>query len=388
MPDTTATWVVHDEDGAVLETYQPDAEGTATMAWPEAAKHLTSVSKIGNVWRLNTWLDVPAGDVGVWSNVESGFDAGCSCQDVSFDSDALIDSYAQYNLRLQTVDFASEPDLGLVGGTDTVSVCFDAGADTSVVNLMLYPENISADAVAATLTVTNGVVSYALSPELFENNNQIGEALTISSNASDITHYWVYANSAYGRIWNQRRLDKNFVFPGLNDSNMVQGYRSSTTTKPNGDQLTYRAIRRVKVDQADQVQVLIAENEVTLVSEIEALATKVLNDESAAYDFSGFGTNRASVYVSALGDNFKWQIDGALQGTIPNLSLPADIETALELDAVSVDSLQIGVNGYGQEGGIAAFREQRRLETRSADKQRPAYFDNYDEEHVFIRLGQ
>lgn len=111
-PDCTArdepyaglTVLMHQENGALLQTLQTGPDGKLTAEWPSAARHLTVVHRDSAtaMYRLRTYMNVSAADFGTiyYLDRSDNLKARCQCKTVSVDRQDLQKSMPEYDLTL------------------------------------------------------------------------------------------------------------------------------------------------------------------------------------------------------------------------------------------------------------------------------------------------
>ena len=119
-----------------------------------------------------------------------------------------------------------------------------------------------------------------------------------------------------------------------------------------------------------------------------AILDSMINDGPSSYNFSNIGSGNTMLYVSLFDSAVgSWDIDAPLSGTMPDLILPAAIEQKFE--QMTQPSLNIQVYGYNTHNPSQydAFRKKRAETTRSTDKTRSNFFDNYTYQYLNVDIN-
>ncbi|WP_394390136.1 hypothetical protein [Shewanella woodyi] len=378
QPATDVTVIVQREDGSLLKELTPDSQGKLEFPWDSNSAHFTTVTTQGGNYNIKTQLNWVGDDLGVRSSRSDDLNVQCECQDFEFDTSELAATYPDYELVI------ARDRYGLTGQSLSKQFCRTSGETFAPVDLMLRPLNSSADAYGVVLDINDSESSIGLAVNMFTGSDNLGVLLDIQTDADDTSHLRSYANTFNGQQHSVFDSERMYVFPQLQEYNLVQAYRFVDLESTAQGEIDYTAIRRIRVTDPEEVQnITIAQNEVLLLEAANQLFSGIISGNSASYDFSHIGAGRSAFTMDVNAANFDWYLTGPLKGEVPDLALPANIENAL---ADSVTRMAISTFGYHQGGSIELLRSEWAKETRTPGALRTAYFDNYDTELISITL--
>lgn len=377
--------LVHRQDGSILSAYKSDAKGHVDVPWPSEAAHLTvAVQEFYNdqsTWSIRTDLVAKAGDYGVYRFTDANLNSRCDCNEVNFDVSEIEAVYGDYQLYVDSVT------LGTQFGRTSLRMC-KQGNKFAPVNMVLVPKQTGVAAYTGSIDLNGFDVSQVvpLSSNAFEGANRVGTLLNVDVNTNDYS-LGSYSETEYG-LQNLIGWPMNAVqlFPALFDRNLVLATRGVELAGNELGSTYYRALtRRAVTDTSKNLSLNLPLNENQMLEETTRLLAAMNTAGSVSYDFS-FSAAHMQVASISIGDfdHVKWMISGPLQGTIPDLDLPAHLQAAF--DGITAPGISLQVWGYEGMADLYDWRAEFSKASRSTAKMRSTKFDNYNRELIDITV--
>jgi hypothetical protein len=379
-PLSGADVILHRQDGSILSQSKSPSNGKVDIVWPATAKHLTIATEVDGKLDVNTDTDVVAGDMGVRIYRTTSLNMLCDCEMFYFDTTELKATYSGYKVIIDRAP------------NESAQFCKQSGKYETM-NIVLEPQQSGLNAYAATmdLNTLDASQTIVIPSSLFENTVNEGVSLSYDTSSSEpaSTTYSTFSETEFGRVNWIRWSSELQVFPGLYDNNFIAASAYESLSGNEYGDVYYSTGTRKRVADVNAVQVLnLPQDQNGFLAATSVILDSMVNDGPSYYDFSNIGSGNTMLYVS-LTDAVVggWSIDAPLSGTMPELILPASIEQKFE--QMMQPNLSIQIYGYNTHNPSQyhAFRKQRAETTRSTEKTRSNFFDNYTYQYLNVDIN-
>lgn len=376
-PNTDALIIVHGDDGAVLSEHTMDSDGRFELPWSSQTKHLTTIVKFDNQYRIKTNLDYTNADKGIHYTYSEALNSQCDCKSITVDISELSSNFPYHDIRLEGRLY-NQPD-------DSLEVCRLSQASYPPVNLLLTPNNgLDEGAYAAMIDISPQDTHLNLTTSHIDAAENSGNPINYSL-GSDLDYLITYANTAAGRKHVQSGYPGThlYSFPELEQYSYLFSARWANLGDNDFGNIEYDTINRIRLNDPDaHYELTTPENEYQLLNEVESMFATA--DSSMSYNLENIEDRYQAVNLIINSSNMNWDIIGDLAGVIPDLQLPTTIENQLDQN---VNKFTVGVFGYMQNQSIDNLRTQWAQDSRIEGALRATYFDNYTSEWVDININ-
>ncbi|WP_028117554.1 hypothetical protein [Ferrimonas senticii] len=352
-----ASVLLHDSNGAILSRHSVGHSGTIELDRPSDAAHITVIGRNyfaedGSNTDVESYLDYPLSTL--TAKFEDNRNSACGCQMITVNATDLLATFSSHSLRYQT-----RP----VNDGEQVKVCPTADGGWPTMDFLLT-DNLAGPSYAVRQTI-NGNIDTAiyLDPDEFV----AGSAITVNS---EVDFDWYNSRVRLGDYWpqvaNYLSVDdpsELWYFPELHQDTLISGYRLERLDS--------------QVEYVSGIRQPIEDGAVTLPdwhggSAFQLRVASVL--ESSAYDFRDVGLNKSMLSIDSYGNDVSWSINAPLNGSIPDLDLPADIQA--EFGSLDDLTVTIGLWGYGSRNSYGDFLQllqQGQIDNRHDDPRYQQY---------------
>lgn len=377
-PQTSATIIVHSENGSVVSEHQVDSEGKFDIPWTSDAKHLTTVVETDGRYSINTTMDFTTGDIGIKTSYSQTLDSRCNCEEVTIDFSDIGVAYPNHQLwsGFNILD------------TDTpyirLACRVNQEAFTPMDIFVLPIDDNNVEAFGALIEIDSMDTSLVVSADIFNEPKNQAVKVNYSAGTYDINNVYSYANSIQGRRHRQFESVSGSIYslPELNSDSFIQAFRDINLGNNESGNVNYSADRRYRIeDPNSHYELFTPTNEYQLLDDLNTMLASV--GSSMSYDFSNLDSGYQAFTLSIESANMDWQVNGGLTGVIPDLALPSAIEDNLNQQ---IEELSLITFGYNQSSSVDELRRMWAEESRSNSYLRPAYFDNYVAERVSVNI--
>lgn len=359
-PLSDVSVILHNADGKIHSRYTTDAKGHFEINWPAGVTHVTAHWKTKyNQHFLKTEIAPAHGDLGKIGFMDDD-SSSCNCKTITIDSGDLRTAMPEYKVHR---NYASGVVSGRMSATlQPLKLCADASNKFSVLQLMLAPNNsgpsysreIDVSSLADQSTIKLAIGDF----------KQHGRALNLTSNLP-IANSSAYTASPTGRDFYFRSTvgidGPQRLFERGSQPQYVYAASSTTDNTPQGS-LFYLSSRRLNVDPAaSTVDVQLPDNKTPLTLRIQQLMSDVLAHKATSVDFSGYSRYQTlAMYVA--GDNFSWSLHGGAKMTIPQLELPAAIQS--DLNNGTKPSFQLQLSALNPAWSLGTIQQKQATRSR------------------------
>ena len=380
QPLSGADIIVHRQDGSILSQSKSPSNGKVDIVWPAQAKHLTIAAEVDGKLNVDTDTEVVAGDLGIRTYRTTSLDLSCECETFNFDTNELMATYSGYKVIIDRVT------------NESAQFCKQSG-QYETLNIVLEPQQSGLNAYAAKmdLNTLDASQTIVIPSSIFEGEENEGVQLSLDTSSSELVNlvYSTFSETEFGRVNWIRWSSELQVFPSLYDNNFLSASVAENLGGNEYGDVFYMAGARKRITDVNTTQILnLPQDQNAFLAATSAILDSMINDGPSSYNFSNIGSGNTMLYVSLFDSAVgSWDIDAPLSGTMPDLILPAAIEQKFE--QMTQPSLNIQVYGYNTHNPSQydAFRKKRAETTRSTDKTRSNFFDNYTYQYLNVDIN-
>lgn len=380
QPLAGADIIVHRQDGSILSQSKSPSSGKVDILWPADAKHISIAVDIDGEMLVNTDTEITGGDLGVRTFWQNSLDAQCECETFNFDLSDVNAVYSGYTALFERSENTSR------------LLCKNDGKFAPV-HVTLMPQQSGVIAYSAILDVNGHDSSqpFTVSSSQFDNAKNEGALLSVIVNPYDPgnVRYTTFSETESGRVNWLAWQNEPQVFPALLENNFVSvSIFESLGGNEFGDVSYQSGIRKKVTNAMSQQDLHIPLNQYEMLAETQTILEGMLNGGTSSYNFTniGLGNTLLAVDLYEYG-TARWSVEAPLNGVMPELSLPANIESRFE--QLTQPRITVSIYGYQNHSPsqYQAFRQQRAEKTRENSPIRSSFFDKYTYQLIDINLN-
>ncbi|UJF22156.1 hypothetical protein [Shewanella sp. OMA3-2] len=380
QPLAGADIIVHRQDGSILSQSKSPSNGKVDILWPADAKHISIAVDIDGEMQVNTHTEMTGGDLGINTFWQSSLDSQCECETFNFDLSDVNTVYSGYTALFERSENTSR------------LLCKNDGKFAPV-HVTLMPQQPGVIAYSAILDINGHDSSqpFTVLSSQFDSAKNEGTLLSVIVNPYEpnVTRYTTFSETESGRVNWLTWTKGPQVFPALLDNNFISVSASESLGGNEFGDLHYQSGIRKKVINANVQQDLnLPQDQYQMLAETQAILDGMLNGGGASYNFTNIGSGNILLAVDLFEYGAaRWYIEAPLSGMMPELSLPANIESRFE--QLTQPRMTVSIYGYQNHASnqYQEFRQQRAGKIRENSAVRSSFFDKYTYQLIDINLN-
>lgn len=376
-PATDALVVFHAQNGSIINVANADSAGKIEAEVPSGTHHLSTIN-----WRTNSngqtqpdiasYLNSTAEGLTTIYGRDDSNSQNCGCKSIYIDTASLSSQNGGTNIT--------------VNGTTDPSHFHEAQwchGETGTYSLEVIAKDLPqprAAIIEVNIADYRGGDIYTFDAATLDGEQNLSQPFSFLG-LGDADSFASFAETNSGRVlWNSMSTlyDLHF-FPGLYPNNFG-GYFAFDDLTEYG---RYSSHERNRIDSANNVQLSYRSDAIGFQQYAAQLLLSVAEGNTGiSYNFAPYNNNDSEVIFSVFGENNLYiDIYGPLQGTIPDLRFPNEVEQ--KVGQSEVYGLSIMTFGYGSQMDSSSHQKSR-LTLDNQEGVRNPFFDNYHYQRLAI----